>query len=144
MKIKVNGTEAKDIALYFLDMIGTERYTQTIVGRTIRQVKSVMASGYTKDEIVKCIDHIINKGVTMYSFGYVSASINDVLKEIEILELQNESKKTKVELDELLKKETKAVVTDDESARRNAEKAKRFGVQSRFGKKFDFDMFEEK
>lgn len=143
MKVKANGTEAKDIALYFLDMIGSDRYTQAIVGKTIKQVKSVLQSGYTKQEIESVIDHIINKGIKMYSFGYVSASINNILEEIKAKETKVEAQSEAKLLDEHLENRRKVVTNNDDTAERNKEKARRFGVQSRVREKFNFDMFEE-
>lgn len=139
---KPNGTDAKDIALHFLRETGVERVTPAIIAKTISQAKNILKAGYTKEEIISVIDHVINRGVTMYSIGYVSHAINDVLRDIEEKELKAKAKLVAQQLQEEQAKSRSEVTSDGESATRNQDKARRFGVQSRVGKKFDFDMFE--
>lgn len=143
MSVKANGTHAKDIALHFMKVTGVERATPAIFGRTIKQAKGLLESGYTKEEVIGVIDYIINQGRNMYSIGYVNACINDVLREIEKESLAEEAKRVKEVIHEEQSKARGAVTSDGESATRNAEKAGRLGVQSRLRKKFDFDMFEK-
>ena len=140
--VKANGTIAKDIALYFLD-ITTDRYTPSIVAKTVRQAKQLLEAGYTKEEIISVIDYITTRtNVKMYSLGYVNYCINEVLDKI------NEEEKAKQiqEIIEQAKKEQATVFDrgdiDNDSTRRNREKVNRLNVQSRVRKKFDFDMFE--
>lgn len=142
MTVQPNGTHAKDIALYFIDMTDM-RATPGIVRKTIVQAKRTLEAGYTKDEIISTIDRNLEKGVNMYSFGYIDVSINDVLREIEKEKSKVEAKKVKEEIEEMQKSQRKAVSMSDESTERNREKARRVGVQSRLRKKLNFDMFEE-
>lgn len=141
--VKPNGTDAKEIALHFFDMT-TGKATPAIMGKTINQVKSILRSGYTKEEIIKTIDYIVDvKGVNMYSFGYVNASINSILMEIKEKEKAEKEREQRKEIEKQVTASAKEVKADDESKERNRNKLRRFGVQSRFGEKFDFDMFEE-
>jgi len=142
MTVKANGTHAKDVALHFMKATGVERATPAIFGRTIAQVKNLMEHGYTKEEIISVIDFVVSSGVKMYSIGYINSCINDVLAKIATQEHTSKAAQIKEELAKKHAEERKAVSADVESANRNAEKARRFGVQSRIGKKFNFDMFE--
>lgn len=141
--MKANGTHAKEIALYFLGQTGVERATSALIGRSIKMAKHILEAGYSKDEVIMTIDYIISKGVKMYSLGYVSASIADVLREMEEQKTKQQASSVTEQLAEQLKQDRKAVTSDGERAKRNAEKARRLSVQSRFRKKHNFDMFEE-
>lgn len=143
MSVKVNGTDAKDIALHFLKATGVERTTPAIIAKTIAQAKSILKSGYTKEEVIDVIDHVVERGVRMYSIGYVSHAINDVLAEIEEKKLQEKAKDVIKEQKEQQLAQRKEVTSSGESTNRNKGKASKFGIQSRVGKKFDLDMFEE-
>lgn len=144
MSVKANGTDAKEIALEFI------RYTQGratphIISKTIVQAKTLLSSGYTKQEVLDVMEHVITvKNIQMYSLGYINSCINDVLRELE-------EEKEKERLRELRKQQREVVVerkevgTDDEERRRrNQEKARRTDIQSGFRKKFNLDMFEER
>lgn len=143
MTVQPNGTDAKDIALYFLKETGVERATPAIIGKTIKQAKHLLSQGYEKEEILSVIDHIVAKGVHMYSIGYVSHAINEVLKEIEGARIKEEAKSVTKQLEEQQLKARNEVKSDGNSAERNRNKARGFGIQSRFGEKFNFDLFEE-
>lgn len=143
--MKANGTDAKGIALHFIDST-TQKATRQIMSKTILQAKSLLESGYTKDEIISVIDFVINeKHVDMYSLGYVNASINDVLREIKQKKSVEESKAKSEEIQKQLtsvQEEQRNEVKDDgESTQRNRSKIDRFGTQSRFGK---YDSFFDK
>lgn len=139
MTLQPNGTDAKDIALHFINLT-VERPTKAMYPKTIRQAKSLLSSGYTKEEVIKVIDYLVNtKHVNMYSLGYVSTSINEVLKEVTELEKVELAKKELALRAEQMRNE---VNHDSDSTERNREKARRISVQSRFGKKYNFDMFE--
>lgn len=145
MTVKPNGTDAKDIALYFIK-VTTERATPAIIAKTVSQAKALLQIGYTKKQILDVIDRIVEKGITMYSLGYVSACINDVLRElkelesIEVKKLQSATIKKEIESHQELQRSE--VNDDGESTKRNRDKLDRFGNESRVGKKFDFDMFK--
>jgi len=144
-KIKANPTQARDVALYFLDLT-SDRITPQIVARTVKQVKDVMENGYTKEELIKVIDYILDRKSGIYSFGYISASINDVLRKI----YEEEDKQVRLlqsvalhsQLTSTIESQREEVGVIDESTDRNRDKARGIGVQSRFGKKFDFDMLK--
>lgn len=142
MTKKANPTDAKTIALYFLNATTDGRNTPIVIAKTITQVKSLLNVGYTKDEITATIDHVIARGVQMYSFGYLSTCIANVLVEVNKNKTSSEAVKAKQELDEMQKKAMEEVNVVDESTERNRQKLSRFGVQSRVGEKHHFDMFE--
>jgi len=137
---KTNGTDAKDIAIHFLDLT-TERYTPSIVAKTINQTKIILNSGYTKEEIIKTIDHIVNNtDVEMYSIGYVSTAINSILKQINKEELSETIKKESIKFEE--DKETaKEVDVDVGSRERNRNKVT--SDESRKREKSYLDLFKE-
>lgn len=140
MTVHPNGTDAKDIALHFLRATGVERATPAIIARTIRTAKSILASGYSKQEILSVIDYIVDvKKIHMYSIGYVSTVINDVLKELSEKEA---TKKVREEIKQQRLDVGNEVTDDNGSTERNRDKARGLGIQSRFGKKHNFDMFE--
>lgn len=143
MSVQANGTHAKDIALHFLRETGVERTTPAIIAKTISQAKNILNAGYTKEEVIITIDHVVNKGVHMYSIGYVSHVINDVLKEIEEKRTKEKAKLVAQQLQEEQAKSRSEVASNDDSTNRNKEKARRLSVQSRVREKFNFDMFEE-
>lgn len=142
MTIPANGTDAKDIALHFINLT-TGRATPQMMKKTIVQAKSLLSSGYTKDEILDALEYVINiKGVEIYSLGYINASIENILREIQKLNKEQEIKKEKEKMvsESIAKRDE--VSSDGKSTQRNRDKASRFGVQPRFGKEFNLDMFE--
>lgn len=142
MTIKPDGTVAKDIALYFIEQ-AVGRATPAIIKKTIVQAKSLMQHGYTKEEIISVIDYILKiKKTNMYSLGYVSASINDILMEIKKIKAQEEVKQQKELIKEGLKSIKCEVIKDCSSTKRNRDKADRLGIKSRFGEKSISDLFE--
>lgn len=138
MKSKENGTHAKEVAIYFLDKT-QDKYTPAIIAKMINQVKNIMSCGYNKEEIISVIDYLIDvKGVKIYSLGYINSAINDTLEVI-----KKETYNSKVE--EMLNKErevTEEVKVNEDSNQRNREKSERFGTNTRFGEKHNFDMLE--
>lgn len=146
MTAKANGTEAKDIAIHFVEET-TGRATPQIMKKSIIQAKILLESGYTKEEIIDVIDFIVSKkSIEMYSLGYVNACINDVLSEIKkhkSSEIEREkSKEVRKEIESIQECQRNEVADDVESTKRNREKINRLGTESRFGEKFNFDMFE--
>ncbi len=124
MTINPNGTEAKDIALYFVKLT-TNKVTPAIMAKTVNQAKNLLSSGYTKDEIIAAIDHVNAKGVKMFSLGYINTCINKVLFEID----KNKQDQTKANLkkavQEMAKQEVAEVVIHESN---NRSKLTRFGV----------------
>jgi hypothetical protein len=142
MTVQANGTDAKDIALHFIHKT-TGRATPAIMQKTVIQAKSLLSCGYTKSEIIRVIDFILDvKGKQLYSIGYVNACINDVLKELRQIDEKGNVKEVMKHIEEHLQQEQKEVNDDDESTQRNRDKLSRFGVQPRFGKELDFNLFE--
>lgn len=148
MTIHADGTSAKDIALHFINQT-VGRATPAIMKKTVNQAKVLLQSGYTKEEVITVIDHIVhNTSIEMYSLGYVGVCINDVLKEIKKKDIDGtikaQSEEIKRTLASIQEKERSEVIGDDESAKRNRSKIDRFGVKSRFGEKPFGDMPEGK
>lgn len=146
MNEKQLGKDAKEVAIHFMKLT-EQRITPAIMGKTIKQTKSLLEAGFTKREIIEVMDYVIHvKRVEVWSVGYFSACINDALRELkEIQEAEQRAER----LDELnrqreeaLANQTNEVTTNDESAQRNRDKAKQFGAQSRKRTKFNLDMFE--
>lgn len=147
--MKANPTVARDIALYFLEATD-QRYTSSIIAKTVIQAKSILEAGYTKDEIIQCIDWVVDKtNVIMYSLGYISTMINKILENIK-QEAEDEEKNEKLKKyredmlnfqQDLLKKEGEELV--NETSDRNRRKANEFGNKSGKRKKYYFDLFEE-
>lgn len=138
MSIPVNGTHAKEVALHFLERT-QEKYTPAMVKKTIGQVKTLMSYGYTRDEVIKTIDYLIDvKRVNMYSLGYVNSAINNVLEELKTLEYNKKAE----EILQNIEYDSKEVTINEESAERNREKGERFGTNTGFGKKHNFDMLK--
>lgn len=137
--------QAKEIALYFLDLT-QDKFTPAIVSRNVKQSRELLEAGYTKEEIIRVIDAVLKRNPNVYSLGYISASINDVLRELNEFEKREAVEKQREEMrtqNALTIQESRSEVSPDESTERNREKARRARVLARFGKKFDFDMFEE-
>ena len=72
-------SDAKDIATYFVNSTNMKA-SKSLMSRTIVQAKSLLSDGFTKDEIIKTIDYVINvKKVDLHSFGYINVVISDML-----------------------------------------------------------------
>ena len=133
-------SDAKEIAVHYIE-ITDGRATKAIMSKTIIQAKSLLKDGYSKEEIIKTIDYIVKvKKIEMYSFGFINASINNMLREINKLE---KAKALKEKITSITEIPTRSEVeTNNESTERNKQKLNRFGVQSRFGEEFNINMFK--
>lgn len=140
MSTKANPTDAKTVALYFLNATTDGRNTPAVIAKTINQVKNLMTYGYTKEEIIATIDAVLARGIKMYSFGYLNSCIADVLNDINKSKVSEEVVKVKEELAEMEKQAMEEVNVVDESTERNRNKLAR--LQSRKREKHHFDMFE--
>ena len=135
--------EANKIARYFIKLTAG-RATPAIMKRTHAQAKSLLNSGYDVDEVMEVIDYLINvKQANIYSLGYVSACINDVLKVLK----QNKEREAEIQARKNIKEmesqqERSEVRYDEQSSERNKGKSERFGIQSRFRTQLDFDLLE--
>lgn len=82
----------KDISIYFFEKTN-QRATPAMFKKTGSQIKNLIESGYKEEEIIKCIDYLVEnpppKG--FYSIGYLSYTINDVLQKIKLKELREKS-----------------------------------------------------
>lgn len=135
---KVNGTIAKNIAIYFLDLT-QDRYTSSIVARSVNQAKALLEAGYTEEEIKSAIDYVLDKGnIKMYSLGYINTMINIILEDINNDKKIQETKKIIQEEKQLYENTTKEVKNDGESKERNKKKIDGFGIsEERFNSLFD-------
>jgi hypothetical protein len=142
MTIIPSGTDAKDIALHFIKLT-TGRATPSIMAKTIIQAKSLLSSGYTKEEILSVIDYLLKiKGMDIYSLGYVSSAINNVLKEMNKEKDKQKSAEIKEQMKQTSESNIKEVIASDESTQRNRDKSNGFGIQPRFGEKSFSDLFK--
>ena len=137
MTDKANPTDAKTIAFHFLDATTDGRNTSHVIAKTIRQVKDLMNVGYTKDEIIATIDYVLALGVKVYSFGYFSTCIANVLVEVNKRKASSHVVKVKEELAEMEKQAMEEVNVVDESTERNRSKLNRFGAKRGWDNLFD-------
>lgn len=129
--VKANGTQAKEIALHFLDVTTDGRNTRHVIAKTITQAKSLLNTGYTRDEIIGTIDYMVKRGAKMFSLGYINASIGQVIEDVQ-RELNKEKTLQEVHrLEELTKSQQNEVSTRDESSERNRQKINGFGIKQR-------------
>lgn len=135
--VQGNGTHAKEIALFFIRTFGIQGNPNTIA-RTVKLVKDTLADGYSKEDIMMVIEYLADvKKMELYSFGYVKVSIDAFLKDARKRQEDIDSVGIR---DEQAKLFTREVVTLDESSERNRKKATELGAESRFRKKFDFNL----
>lgn len=129
-------TIAKDVASYFYQKTGI-RGTPAMYAKTIKQAKSLLEAGYTEEEIIYCLDFVIDiKKIDIYSLGYLSYTIANIIKEVRATNSQKVASEVKQKMDNM----SKEVLGDNEGLERNKQKAQNIGVKSRFGEKFTFDM----
>jgi len=135
-------SDAKDIAIYFVNSTNMKA-SKALMSRTIVQAKSMLSDGFTKDEIIKTIDYVINvKKVNLRSLGYINVVISDLLPQVLKHEAQLSTQNVGKELAAFIEASRSEVRGNDESTNRNKSKLNGFGLQPRFGEKLDFDMFE--
>lgn len=135
-------SDAKEIAVYFVNTTNVKA-SKSLMSKTIVQAKSLLSDGFTKEEIIKTIDYVINvMKIVPYSFGYINVVISDVLPKINKLEAQQSAKIAQEEMMEFIEASRNEVRGNDESTNRNKSKLNGFGVQPRFGEELNFDLFE--
>ena len=136
-------SDAKEIAVYFVNTTDVKA-SKSLMSKTIVQAKSLLSDGFTKEEIIKTIDHVIKvMKIVPYSFGYVNVVISDVLPKINKLEAQQSAKIAQEEMMEFIEASRNEVRGNDESTNRNKSKLNGFGLQPKFGEELDFDIFTE-
>jgi hypothetical protein len=107
------------------------------------QAKSLLSDGFTKDEIIKTIDYVINvKKVDLHSFGYINVVISDILPQVLKYETQLSVQDANKKVSAFIEASRNEVRGNDESTNRNKSKINGFGLQPRFREELDFDMFE--
>src|SRR5690554_3224457 len=104
----VDPTEAKEIALEWLKLLGNKP-TPPLMARTVKQVKGLMQVGFSDEEIRYTMEYVVRTNPNVYSFGYVEACINDVLRKRAEEKRKEESK----QVSESLKKQKTAIVTSE-------------------------------
>ncbi len=136
-------SDAKEVAVYFANSTNVKP-SKSFMSKTIIQAKSLLSDGFTKEEIIKTIDYVINvKNIKPYSFGYINVVITSILLQINKLEAQQSAKNTQEKIMEFIEASRNEVRGVDESTNRNKSKLDGFGVQSKFGEELDFDIFTE-
>lgn len=130
--------DAREIVQYFFNKCCIDAESKAFA-RTTAQVNKLLST-YSKQDIINVINHLVDvKHVNIYSFGYVLLLIDETMSLFK-------KQAAAVHVAEQIAEHAKSVVTtevkqDGESAKRNTSKASRFGVQPRFGKKSDFNLF---
>lgn len=131
-------SQANDIAKYFVDVALGKNAKKSDYGRSNKLAASLLKD-FTKDEIVKVIDYLVYvKRTKMYSFGYVSTVINEVLETLNHNELASVERD---KMNDLLRREQEVTI-DNATGERNRNKAGRLGTKPRFGKELDLNLFE--
>jgi hypothetical protein len=135
-----SATDAKDVVSYFMAKAKLPASPSTYA-RTTQQVKILLQGGYTKEEIIACINYLIDvRAVEVYSFGYINSSISSILK---TATKHYNAILAQKQVSEMTFETSREVMEKDETTSRNREKAGRFGSESGFRKKFDFNMHTE-
>jgi hypothetical protein len=135
-------SDAKDIATYFVNSTNMKA-SKALMSRTIVQAKSLLSDGFTKDEIIKTIDYVINvKKVDLHSFGYINVVISDMLPQVLKYETRLSVQDANEKVSAFIEASRNEVRGNDESTNRNKSKINGFGLQPRFREELDFDMFE--
>jgi hypothetical protein len=132
-------------------MNAAERVVEHLISRT----KSVIDSGFrsrqlriaqhllqTHDEeqIISAINHtFLVKKINIYSLHFFTNTIDGILKEVRDKKIADAIREQQ---DSVAATHFGEVRIDEESAKRNRDRAERLGVQSRFGKKFNLDLLE--
>jgi hypothetical protein len=110
------------------------------VKQTMIMISNLLKT-YSKDEIIGVIDYLVHKKkANIFSFGYVVTLMSDSIRHIN---LHKQSLDISEQIATMSKQNMQEVKEDSESSKRNANKSTRFGIQPRFGKKLDFNLFEE-
>ena len=141
----VNPTEAKEVALEWLKLKG-DKPTPPVMARLIKQIKGLMEVGFTKDDIIYTVEHVLRVKPDVYSFGYIETCINDVLRQRDAVKQAQQAKAEVAKLVEqqpitVLNSESE-VMPSDETTERNRRKAERIGAKSRERTKSYFNLFE--
>lgn len=143
-KLKSVKADALEVAQHFVK-VTEERATPAIMAKTVSQAKVILSSGYSKEEVIRVIDYCVNvKKVKMYSIGYVSVSINSVLSQLNKEDIQQRATQIRKEQEtSFAEVETKEVIPNDESKKRNQDRSSRLGVQPRIGTEPYLDLFKK-
>lgn len=140
--MKANPTVAKEIAVHFIKLTDSI-ITPQLMSRTIKQIKGLMEAGFTDEEIQYTIDEAFRLKPNIYSFSYIEACINDVLRKRKEALHKEEMERKKKEVFDAPTIVVSEVLLQDETTNRNRQKAKNFGVRTGERKKHYFDLFEE-
>lgn len=133
-----NPTEAKEIALEFLKLIGQDP-SRGVMARTIKAIKGLMENNYSSDDIRYVMNHCVEYVPNLFSFMYIVRVIDDVLAKRDAKPYQKE-----VTIITPVKVGAESEVKGaDEATERNRNKTSRFGIQSGFRKKSYLDMLKE-
>lgn len=130
-----NPTVAKDIALYFFKKKNW-KITPSLIAITIKQAKTLLDAGFTEKEIKMGIDYYIKYPPKdgLKSLGYLNVALNYALEQIK-------QKQELIKAQKLNEINIGNVGGDIEHG--NKAKFARSDAQSRFGKRYNFDLFEK-
>ncbi len=132
---------AYNIATYFLKK--TKQNTTANLKKTLNQANRLLDKGYSENDIINSIDLVIEKGINIYSLGYITTCIDDCLKELQAKQYKDKLNKiVTTSIDKLNCLNRNEVIANIDSKKRNRTKLNRFGIQSRFGEKFNFNMLK--
>ena len=79
----------REVARYFFDKTG-RKATPALFGQSLGQVKTLLLSGFTEEEIKKGIDYLVENPPKngFRSLGFLSYCLDDILLKIKVKELR--------------------------------------------------------
>lgn len=134
--------EAREIALHFVSKMKLESAkVDWEISRVTARARQLLTK-YRKHEIIDVINYSFQRNSSIYSFGYIANYMEEVLAVLESEKSKDVAKAVVAKEIAELASTREEVSFDEQSAERNRAKASRFGVQSRIGEKYPFDLFE--
>ena len=67
--------DAKDLAFLFFNSFSI-KYNNSIIAKTLIQVKALLELGYTREDIANTIEYLAERKQDIYSFGYINKTID--------------------------------------------------------------------
>lgn len=131
-----NPTVAKELALDFLEQIG-QRPNPAVMARTIKSIRELMESGYNDEEIKYAMDYTLTIKPDIYSFAYISTTIDKALR-IRAKKQPHHA----IDVREVVVTKESEVTENVGLAERNKRKADRASVQSRKRAEHYLDMLK--
>jgi hypothetical protein len=141
-EITPNGTQAKEIVLHFIAKTSGENANRGDIARWTTMAKDLLLT-YSNRDIISVINHCVDvKKLSLYSFGFITRAIGDVMMEMEAIKAKEAAKQYVKDVASSMNVPREEVRRDEDAAERNRRKASGFGIQSRLRAQYSFDMHE--